>query len=118
MTRSMTGGAFPSYENYGRYRNGQPQRDHNRPGNPFDLGLIEWELNGRHAIYKPVKKMNSTELILFKGRAEQYQNDTKDSIKTVRLIVPKRYSNVYQSNVNQINELTTPNGVAAPAPRN
>jgi hypothetical protein len=81
----------------------------------FDLGLIEWQLNGRHAIYKPVKKVNSTELILFQERAEQYQNDTKDSIKTVRSIVSKRYSNVYQSNVNQINELTTPKGVAAPA---
>jgi hypothetical protein len=80
----------------------------------FDLGLIEWQLNGRHALYKPVKKMNSTELILFNRRAEQYQNDTKDSIKTVRSIVSKRYSNVYQSNVNQINELTTPKGVAAP----
>jgi hypothetical protein len=80
----------------------------------FDLGLIEWQLNGRHAIYKPVKKVNSTELILFQERAEQYQNDTKDSIKTVRSIVSKRYSNVYQSNVNQINELTTPKGVAAP----
>jgi hypothetical protein len=80
----------------------------------FDLGLIEWQLNGRHAIYKPVKRMNSTELILFQERAEQYQNDTKDSIKTVPSIVSKRYSNVYQSNVNQINELTTPKGVAAP----
>jgi hypothetical protein len=81
----------------------------------FDLGLIEWQLNGRHALYKPLKKVNSTELILFQERAEQYQNDTKDSIKAVRSIVSKRYSNVYQSNVNQINELTTPNGVAAPA---
>jgi hypothetical protein len=80
----------------------------------FDLGLIEWQLNGRHALYKPVKKMNSTELILFNRRAEQYQNDTKDSIKSIPSIVSKRYSNVYQSNVNQINELTTPNGVAAP----
>jgi hypothetical protein len=80
----------------------------------FDLGLIEWQLNGRHAIYKPVKKVNSTELILFQERAEQYQTDTKDSIKTVRSIVSKRYSNVYQSNVNQVNELTTPKGVAAP----
>jgi hypothetical protein len=83
----------------------------------FELGLIEWQLNGRQAIYKPVKKVNSTELILFIDRAQSYQIDTKDSIKTVPSIVSKRYSNVYQDNVNQDNELTTPKGVAAAPPK-
>jgi hypothetical protein len=79
----------------------------------YELGLIEWQLNGRQAIYKPVKKVNSTELILFQNRAISYQNDTVNSIKTIPSIVSKRYSNVYQDNVNQINVLATPNGVAA-----
>jgi hypothetical protein len=83
----------------------------------FDLDLIEWQLNGRQGIYRPVKRMNSTELILFRNRAEQYQINTKDSIKTVRSIVSKRYSNVNQSNVNQSNDsLPTPNGVGAAPP--
>jgi hypothetical protein len=80
----------------------------------FDLGLIEWGMESRKSWFIPVIKADSA-LIERLNQALSFAGETIDSSHRERLIVRIENANVYQSNVNQINELkTTPNGVEQP----